>query len=138
MRPTTINLPSGHKIETEGVNHQSGANVHFRNPDGVMFERILAKEFREDPSGTMLRFQAALAACVETEPHLDEPTFQMDDDLYLIGSPDGTSITLSTYPELDSEGDGEILHYVCDEWEEEPEEVIGAFLNCLRKELGQD
>jgi len=142
--PVTISFPNGHKIETFGIHRIAGACVHFHQPDGVMFERLIATDFLRKPQESMKRMIDAFQKCLNPEAieKIDgELVFTLKPNLFILCDPNGTQISISNHkPKKWTEGeDGQnpepVLYYVLEEWEEDPEIVIGALLNCLHNQL---
>jgi len=129
---TTIALPSGASIITEGNEYESGFDNRVLDITGDEIVAVSAPEFAEDPKGAMRRLLDGIA---RVEPNISvvpgEYAFKIRKGLYVIGSPEGVYLTRQTprsYVEKYDE-DKEILCYACEEWEAEPESCIGAFLN---------
>jgi hypothetical protein len=141
-QPVRINLPRGHGwvIETFGKEHIAGGYVHLIDADGEIHTRLTAQEFEEKPKQSAVTFLEALGECLENladDPEHGNYAYEVDDGLYLCG--DGDSLWLSTQDpqewEQEYDEDQELIYYDKAEWAADAEEVIGAFLCCLKEAI---
>lgn len=134
----TIDLGNNWKIETLGKEHIAGGFVHLISPTGEIEKRILSADFLSKPKETTLQLLAIIGyGKVNLASHEDEQAYEVSEGLFVGGS--GEEIWISeqhpTERDINFENDAELIYYAIEEWIQNPEEVIGAFLMCLKQNI---
>jgi len=122
---TTIFLPFGGELQTDGIIYQSGAYVHLIDKDGEIAFRAIHQEFGAKPQETMQNLLEALEEFVPNTSEKDkEYHFRLDNAL-LIGNKKKIQV-------LETRGSqAPLIEYSWKDWQKNPEEVIGAIINCI-------
>jgi hypothetical protein len=118
-------------IQTDGIEYKSGAYIHIHSQEGELTYRAIRQEFQEKPKETMEAFLEALSELMPNhgqENSTEEPYQFHFPECSLKGCPEHIGIYEKNKTETP------ILEYHITEWQENPEEVIGALLNCLEIE----
>jgi len=121
----SINLPFGGQLQTEGKEYKSGAYVHVLDQTGEITFRAISQEFGQNPKKTMQSFLEALEDLIpnqSTEPH----GFQFKIGEVLFEARPHEVKIYYTHPQKTL-----LLQYAWQEWQDAPEEVIGALINCM-------
>jgi len=103
-----------------------------------MIFRAIREEFGEKPEATMAAFLGALAEILPNQSD-EEGIFAFDlETCAIVGGKDFVTIVsdLDVYFDSPDDDENEVIYYDREEWATTPEEVIGAFLSCLKTEVG--
>lgn len=122
---TTITLPFGGCIQTDGIIYTSGAYVHLLDRDGEIVFRAIHQEFQKKPVQTMENFLEALEEFVPNQSTKDKTYLFAIDGAVLKGSAKKLGVYEIQNPTTP------LIEYTWKEWQANPEEVVGALLNCI-------
>jgi hypothetical protein len=136
-----VPLDSGRMIAGP-TNTQNGDGCHWLavyDTNGHLLRRATVERWQTDPVGEMTRIAAAVT---DGRPHHEGlPATQHGDGTLDYGRESGALITqtgcavrwpaapaVCDYVRVTAPDGSEIAYWVCDEWRENPEEVLGALL----------
>lgn len=152
-----LTLPGNYSVRSAGDEYELGAYVRCCDPDGRELVFWSAEVFEQEPERAMGAFLAILvdSAVLERYRQQGSSAFILPDapgpgneervvwrfnERYVLCS-GGEACGLGAYvvfrdlESLDDEEDGEVAYWDQLEWQEQPEEVLGAILACLQDPL---